>query len=49
MSPWLVVLLVLTCPIWIPFAFILVIAILGIIFYIIFIVLVVILELIGKI
>jgi hypothetical protein len=49
MSTWLVVLLVLTCPIWIPFAFILVIAILGIIFYIIFIILVIILELIGKI
>ena len=48
MSTWLVVLLVLTCPIWIPFAFILVIAILGIIFYIIFIILVVILELISK-
>ena len=49
MSTWLVVLLVLTCPVWIPFAFILVIAVLGIIFYIIFIVLVVILELISKI
>jgi hypothetical protein len=49
MSTWLVVLLILTCPIWIPFGFILVIAVLGIIFYIIFIVLVVILELISKI
>ena len=49
MSTWLVILLVLTCPIWIPFGVLLIIAILGIIFYIIFIILVVILELIGKI
>ena len=48
MSPWLVILLVLTSPIWIPCGVILIIAILGIIFYIIFILLVVILELIGK-
>lgn len=49
MNTWIIVLLILTCPIWIPFTFIFVIAVLGIIFYIIFIVLVVILELIGKI
>lgn len=48
MSPWLVVLLVLTSPIWIPFGVLLIIAILGIIFYIIFMLLVIILELVGK-
>ena len=48
MNTWIIVLLILTCPIWIPFGVLLIIAILGIIFYIIFMLLVIVLELIGK-